>query len=456
MAIASIRVAVFGGRQSPASVGRADGRTGGRLGAWLVSLALSGVAAATTDECNQDPVFPTQPTALGYAAGDCSLDGNGSLAIIGEFGGADLDPLSPLVSVGRALIYHYANGEWTEVQRIQHNEPESSDLFGTSVAVSGRFAIIAAAGRGLDDMGAIYFFERDVIESPGNQWSQFGGPILNPSGEEDRFGGSIQQHETVAIDGSIAVVSASEAVNEHGGSSTASGRVYVYVFDVVSGEWVHEATLKPPSPDDTQACGFGYSVEISGDRVIVGAPYWSTSQHSHAGKAYVFTRTGTGSTAWTLEGELVSDSPGEDHRLGWSVSIDGNATLVGAPGASQATVFTYSTSTNVWSQSAELEPSVSALGFGYSVALSSTLALVGAPFKAIGSAFLFQRTIGSWSEVLILGSTVTEPLFIPQVGETLALRGRTGIVGALGTPLDDLPKVGAVLFFTDLLDPDCE
>lgn len=426
-----------------------------------LSLAVSGTVLATTDECNQDPVYPddAEPFALGYAAGDCSLDGNGSLALIGQFGAPDLDPEVVSENVGRALVYHYTSGAWSEVQKLQHSFPEPGDWFGTSVAVSGRFAIIAAPRRGLDDEGAIFFFERDVLEPAGSQWSQF-SEIANPSGEDDGFGGTDQQHETVAIDGSIAVVGAYLA---HGGTSTASGRVYVYVFDVIENEWVYEATLKPPSPDDTQACGFGYAVEISGNRVIVGAPTFkagSSSQYTDAGKAYVFTRTGTGSTAWSLEGQLVSNSSDpSNERLGWSVSIDGNAALVGAPGTpqvpSRATVFAYSSST--WSLYENLTPSEQeTAGFGFAVALSSTLALVGSPFAdTSGRAYLFQRTSGSWDELLILRST-RGPSFTDQVGATLALRGTSGIVGALGTSQGLVPKVGAVLFFPDLPDPDCE
>ena len=93
--------------------------------------------------------------------------------VIGELDGADLDPESELVQVGKALIYHYASGSWSEVQEIQQLEPDSYDRFGASVAVSGRFAIVAAPGRD-GQKGAIFFFERDVLEPAGSQWSQSG------------------------------------------------------------------------------------------------------------------------------------------------------------------------------------------------------------------------------------------------------------------------------------------
>ncbi|MBL9148336.1 MAG: hypothetical protein JNM94_06545 [Phycisphaerae bacterium] len=426
-------------------------------------VAISSPANAFTDECTQDPIYPVNPYENGYAASDCSLDGNGSLALIGEFGAPDLDPQSGLTSVGAALIFHHASGVWTEVQKIQHALPASNDVFGASVAVSGRFAIVSAPGRS-SGVGGIFFFERDVLEPSSSQWSQF-SEIGNPSGEVDGFGGSTTQHEAVAIDGSIAVVSAHLA---DGGTSVGSGRVYVYVYDVIQSQWVYETTLKPPYPDDTQECSFGYSVEIDGNRVIVGAPFFAagtSGQYTRAGKAYVFTRTGPGASGWTLEGQLVSDSSDPSYEyLGWSVSIDGNAALVGAKGGTSspagfATVFAYSVSTHQWSSYADLNPSTTAIGFGFSVALSSSMAVVGAPFAGTdlsGRAFVYRRSSGAWNEVLILDSSSPSGP-VDQLGATLALRGSQAIIGALGSSeTSQMPKTGSVVFFGDLPDPDCQ
>ncbi|MDZ4753593.1 MAG: hypothetical protein SGJ11_03760 [Phycisphaerae bacterium] len=87
----------------------------------------------------------------------------------------------------------------------------------------------------------------------------------------------------------------------------------------------------------------------------------------------------------------------------------------------------------------------------------TSLALVGSPFAdTSGRAYLFQRTSGSWAELLILRST-RGPSFVDQVGATLALRGTRGIVGAFGSDLVNVgQKAGAILFYPDLPDPDCD
>jgi hypothetical protein len=63
----------------------------------------------------------------------------------------------------------------------------------------------------------------------------------------------------------------------------------------------------------------GWSVSLNGDTALIGAPY--------SGLAYVFTRTGT---TWTKQQKLlVSDGPAENY-FGWSVSLSGDTALIGA------------------------------------------------------------------------------------------------------------------------------
>ena len=65
---------------------------------------------------------------------------------------------------------------------------------------------------------------------------------------------------------------------------------------------------------------------MDGDTLVVGAPYKASGQ----GAAYVYTRT-AGET-WTQTAKLVaSDGVGND-AFGYSVAIDGDVIVVGAPG----------------------------------------------------------------------------------------------------------------------------
>ena len=97
---------------------------------------------------------------------------------------------------------------------------------------------------------------------------------------------------------------------------------------------------------------FGFSVGISGNRVIVGADAAS----ANSGSAYIFKYNGS---SWVQEVKLVSPDSADRMFFGRSVSISGNYALVGADGydgsgenAGAAWLFKWNGST--WTQQARL------------------------------------------------------------------------------------------------------
>ncbi len=83
--------------------------------------------------------------------------------------------------------------------------------------------------------------------------------------------------------------------------------------------WLHEATLAGDPGE-----GFGASIEIDGSRIGIGAPSFDYSR----GRAHVFKRNEKG---WFEEGTVQGDDPAELDEFGWSVSLSGEHLLVGAP-----------------------------------------------------------------------------------------------------------------------------
>lgn len=120
----------------------------------------------------------------------------------------------------------------------------------------------------------------------------------------------------VAMDGNLTVAGA-EYATSRGKWNTGC----VYVSDATTGELV--ATLANPTPDLEDY--FGCSVGISGTKVVVGARQDATWD-DFSGAAYVFDAT-TGNLVATLANPLGS----EGDRFGYSVAISGNTVVVGAP-----------------------------------------------------------------------------------------------------------------------------
>jgi hypothetical protein len=216
---------------------------------------------------------------------------------------------------------------------------------------------------------------------------------------------------------------------------------YVYVYDNIKEtwdwKWVQENELKVPGA--SFAPFFGWSVAIDGDTAVVGAPF--------AGAAYVYTRS---KDTWDEGSELIT----EDWvgLGGSSVAVSGDTVVVAAPfytsfplqaptGPGSVSLFTRSGET--WDEAGVLNSEAS--GFGASVAISGNMLVVGAPRdndggKLSGSAYMFKYDGTNWvadSALPKLSPSVAPPADdLDQFGRAVAIDMNTVIVGA---PFGDGP-----------------
>jgi hypothetical protein len=139
------------------------------------------------------------------------------------------------------------------------------------------------------------------------------------------------------------------------------------------------------APDATGYDGFGQSVGISGNTVVVGAP----GNASNAGRAYAFTKTTSGWEYVELKG---SDTVSHD-AFGQYVGINGTLLVVGAPLASGAgRAYAYFGIGGRFAQVAGLAGSDTATGsyFGDGIAVSGATLVVGVAGAGIGHVYIFN------------------------------------------------------------------
>ncbi|MBK8988315.1 MAG: hypothetical protein IPM39_19980 [Chloroflexi bacterium] len=201
-----------------------------------------------------------------------------------------------------------------------------------------------------------------------------------------------------------------------------------YVFQFSNGRWQQTAKLLPGSAQDIR---FGWSVALDGDTAVVGAPYRYQGEMLNVGSATIFTRQGP---AWQQQARLTSGLSGGavgSDLFGWAVAIRGSSLVVGA--YLNATVYSYEFTNGQWRQTAMLRDGTGGNQFGYSVALSQNSLVVGAPAANVpvnrgGTAVLFTRQSGgSWTEAARLAPEGLRPG--SRFGWSVALDGGVLVVG---------------------------
>ncbi len=187
---------------------------------------------------------------------------------------------------GTAYVYARRGEEWIETGRLWPEDAAPEKWFGRRVALEGGIAAVAAWADG----GSVYVFElgatgwQEVAKLVANQ------PFIHSFGRK------------IALFG-----------NDSGDP--------VRCFQREQSGWVEGPSILPaPS-----AMHFGYSVAVSGDRVIVGDP-WAPPIFPYAeGRAYVYRRRGN---EWRLEAEIAVTAGSFVEYFGGSVAIDGTRAIV--------------------------------------------------------------------------------------------------------------------------------
>jgi hypothetical protein len=193
------------------------------------------------------------------------------------------------------------------------------DRLGYSVAISDETVVAGALYSPIGNTG-----EADVYVKPAGGWRNMTQTaVLIPSDGTicDSFGTS------VAISGDTIVVGAPQTF-----CSNAPGRAYVFVKP--AGGWKGTLTQTAEltfAPQGGLGIAFGSSISIGGDTVVVGAP--GTYPFTSSGAAYIFVKPAGGWTDETPTAKLTSSDGLYGDELGYSVSLDGESVVAGAPNA---------------------------------------------------------------------------------------------------------------------------
>ena len=259
-------------------------------------------------------------------------------------------------AAGAAYVFVRSGNTWSQQAYLKASNTEAGDQFGESVAVSGETAVVGAyressGATGVDgdqgdnsvwNSGAAYVFVRG-----GSGWSQqaylkASNPGSGANG--DWFGRPVSVCGETIVVGAANEDGAATGVDGDQGDDSAvdAGAAYVFVRDGTS--WGQVAYLKASNtgPGDV----FGFSVAVSGDTVLVGAPGedgaatgvggdQGDDSADNAGAAYVFDLD-LPASPWTDLRSALAGTHGEPQLEGSGTLSAGDPVSLALTGARES------------------------------------------------------------------------------------------------------------------------
>ncbi|MBP48289.1 MAG: hypothetical protein CMH53_10165 [Myxococcales bacterium] len=306
------------------------------------------------------------------------------------------------------------------------------DAAGLAVSIFGDLAAVGANG---DGGGSVTIYARQQDGS----WASTTKVVGSDTAGADSFGCS------VVINGDRLVVGA--CGDDDKGAS--SGSVYIFKRQG-KGSWTQVAKLV--AADGEVSGRFGKAVDLSGDRLLVGA-YGASPKAKSSGAAYIFEAQSI--TKWKQMDKLVPADGKAYDNFGKAVSLSGNRVVVGAAGVddkgdgSGAAYVFERQPTGTWSEVGKLIPASNAAGdsFGASVAIDGDRLIAGAESadtkaQYAGAAFIYERqSDGKWTEASKL--VASDGVKASACGTSVALSGNRALVGC-----DNDATFGAVYLYS--------
>tara|TARA_R110002073_G_scaffold118918_1_gene258699 strand:- start:621409 stop:622854 length:1446 start_codon:yes stop_codon:yes gene_type:complete len=247
---------------------------------------------------------------------------------------------------------------------------------------------------------------------------------------------------SVSVSGDTAVVGAQIYDNEEYDSA-------VFVFVQTRDQWNLQATLIPQERNSY----FGYSVAISGDTIVIGAPHDDYFERNN-GAAYVYTRS---DGVWTQQAILDGSFEPDHFRFGYDVDIDQDNIIIGVEDSCNDDYCTgvahiFTRTNNEWAHAAMLTPQDrdNSESFAITVAISGNTAVVSSvdgfqDVINIPLASVYTITDGVWT---FESTLIPNDLHDVDHEVSLAIEDDTIVMGSTSYEIPDNDAEGAALIFT--------
>jgi len=326
---------------------------------------------------------------------DVALSADGSTAIIGAVN--DEDPNGE--EAGSAYVFTESGGSWDQQTKLDADEGDPGDDFGSAVAVAGDGSTVIVGADGDDDPNGNFAGSAYVFAQSDGSWQQQAKLAAEDGDSEDWFGDSV----ALAADGSTIIVGANGDEDPNGDNAGSA-----YVFSRSGSRWQHHTKLVPEDGDSLDYFGDAVALTKDGSTAVVGAPEDENPNQDRGGSAYVFTQL---DGSWQQQAKLAAEDGEMEDFFGNAVAISGNGSIAiigaykdeGPKGSRVGSAYVFERLDGSWRQQSKLTVDDENVGESVALAENSSTTIIGAPSSVDtleahgpGSAYLFNQSNDSW------------------------------------------------------------
>ncbi|QJE94490.1 hypothetical protein [Luteolibacter luteus] len=338
----------------------------------------------------------------GYFGG-IQIDIDGDRAMVA----ASQETTASGTNAGLVYLFLRSGPDWVLEKTIESLDPRAHESFGHRAALAGdTLAVLARNDIDPEVGGSVQMFRYTGIT-----W-MFDTKL--------RSGDSVSWANSLALEDSTLVLGLPGKLNIEG-VGTGAFMVSTRSF----GQWSSFNMVYPP--DGVAGDSFGWSIDIDGNRIVVGSPGRSQGAKQYCGSVFVY----QGSlNFWNKEAELFAEDAAGSDQLGQVVAIDGDRVIAGAPELKRTSLvngaaYIFSRTGGVWSQETKI---IGPPPVGFHVYMGSSVAMAnGGSRVAIGNMIgkvnggqvaIYERVGRTWFRRASLITDFSGDTRYPQLGMT--------------------------------------
>jgi FG-GAP repeat len=357
----------------------------------------------------------------------------------------------------------------TEVSTFKAPSPVVGDKFGNALAVSGDTLVIAAPHRTVGTnkyVGAVFVYTKTKKGWTSKHPVELSFPPTTSGPDEEP-----DDITAVAVSGTTIVLGDNNAAVK----GVQQGAAYVYQEPTAGWKTTTHPTAVLSAKDGVVDDFFGEAVSISADTIVVGAPLHTVKGHLESGAAYVFNQPKNGHwKSATQNAELTSSDAADQDGFGASVGISQQTIVIGAPektikGVTQVgEAYIYVEGKKGWrnaTQTRKIEPTglshYAQLGNLGAIAVVTGTIAIGAPYwagnqgvdpAAPGRVYVLNEPKAGWAAskaTITKAAVLTAKHGIPfdLFGTTVAISKSILSIGAIGHTIGTTQYAGANYVF---------